>query len=80
MSLGKVPTKVGGGAKQIASLQQGAQVSTATTTGHRHTENLSGNTYQPLYSPRPAKRNGGWQTAAQMHDLDLEIARPPRVI
>ena len=54
MTLGKVPTKAGGGgAKQIASLQQGAQVSTttqraATTTWHRHTENLSSDTYQPL--------------------------------
>ena len=64
--------KVGGGAKQNASLEQGAQVSTATQraatpTWHRHTEKLSGDTYQPLYSPRPAKREG--QTPAQRHDL-----------
>ena len=55
--------KAGGGAKQNASLEQGAQVSTATqraatTTRHCHTEKLSGDTYQPLYSPRPAKREG----------------------
>ena len=57
--------KAGGGAKRNASLEQGVQVSTATqraatTTRHRHTEKLSGtrDTYQPLYSPRPAKREG----------------------
>ena len=50
--------KVGGGAKQNASLEQGAQVSTATTTRHRHTKKLSGDTYRPLYSPRPVKREG----------------------
>ena len=50
--------KVGGGAKRNASLEQGAQVSTATTPRHRHTEKLSGDTYQPLYSPRPVKREG----------------------
>ena len=60
--------KAGGGAKRNASLEQGAQVSmatrrVATTTRHRHTEKLSGDTYQPLYSPRLAKREG--QTAAQ---------------
>ena len=66
--------KAGGGAKRNASLEQGVQVSTAsqraaTTTRHRHTEKLSGtgDTYQPLYSPRPAKREG--QTAAQRHHL-----------
>ena len=47
MSLGKVPMKAGGGAKQNASIKQGTQVSTATqraatTTRHRHTEKLSG--------------------------------------
>ena len=50
--------KAGGGAKLNASLEQGVQVSTATTTRHRHTEKLSGDTYQPLYSPRPVKRGG----------------------
>ena len=55
--------KAGGGPKRNASLEQGAQVSTATqraatTTRHRHTEKLSGDTYQPLYSPTPAKREG----------------------
>ena len=53
MSLEEVPMKAGGGAKRNASLEQGAQVSTATqraatTTWHRHTEKLSGDTYQPL--------------------------------
>ena len=76
MSLEEAPTKAGGGAKRNASLEQGAQVSTATqraatTTMHRHTEKLSGDTYQPLYSPRPVKREGKreGQTAAQRHDL-----------
>ena len=55
--------KAGGGAKRNASLEQGVQVSmatqrAATTTRHRHTEKLSGDTYQPLYSPRPPKREG----------------------
>ena len=55
--------KAGGGAKRNASLEQGVQVSmatqrAATTTRHRHTEKLSGDTYQPLYSARPAKREG----------------------
>ena len=55
--------KVGGGAKQNASLEQGAPVSmatqrVATTARHHHTEKLSGDTYQPLYSPMPAKREG----------------------
>ena len=76
MSLGKVPMKAGGGAKRNASIEQGTQVSTATqraatTTRHRHTEKLSGDTYQPVYLPRPAKREG--QTAAQMHNYELEI-------
>ena len=68
--------KAGGGAKRNASLEQGAQVSTATqraatTTRHCHTEKFSGDTYQPLYSPRPAKKGGKrkGQTAAQRHDL-----------
>ena len=72
MSLEEVPMKAGGGAKWNASLEQGAQESTATqrvatTTRHCYTEKLSGDTYQPLYSPRPAKREG--QTTAQRHDL-----------
>ena len=72
MSLEEVPMKAGGGAKRNASLEQGAQVSmatqrTASTTRHHHTEKLSGDTYQPLYSPRPVKREG--QTATQRHDL-----------
>ena len=71
MSLGKVPMKAGGGAKQKTSYEQGVQVSmptkrAATTTRHRHTDKVSGDTYQPHYSPRPPKRE--WregQTAAQ---------------
>ena len=64
MSLGEVPMKGGGGAKQNASLEQGTQVSTATqiaatTTTQRHTENLSGVTYQPLYPPRPWAKGEG---------------------
>ena len=63
MSLGKVPRKAGGGAEGNASIKQGMQVSwatqrAATTTRHCHTEKLSGDTYQPVYLPRPAKREG----------------------
>ena len=69
--------KAGGGAKRNASIEQGTQVSTATqrvatTTRHRHTDKLSGDTYQPVYLPWPAKREGRGgegQTAAQMHKL-----------
>ena len=61
MSLGKVPIKAGGGAKRNASVKQGTQVSmatqrAATTTRHRRTDKLSGDTYQPVYLPGPAKR------------------------
>ena len=77
-----MPIKAGGGAKRNASIEQGMQVSTATqraatTTRHRHTEKLSGDTYQPVYLPWPAKRREGeGQTAALMHKYELEIARP----
>ena len=55
--------KAGGGAKRNASIEQGTQVSTATqraatTTRQRHTDKLSGDTYQPVYLPWPAKREG----------------------
>ena len=55
--------KAGGGAKQNASIEQGTQVSmatqrAATTTRHHHTDKLSGDTYQPVYLPWPAKREG----------------------
>ena len=58
-----MPMKAGGGAKRNASIEQGMQVSTATqraatTTRHRHTDKLSGVTYQPVYLPWPAKREG----------------------
>ena len=75
--------KAGGGAKRNASTEQGTQVSmatqsAATTTRHRHTEKLSGDTYQPVYLPWPAirGREGEGQTAALMHKYELEIARP----
>ena len=72
--------KAGGGAKRNGSIEQGTQVTTATqraasTARHRHTEKLSGDTYQPVYLPWPAKREG--QTAAQMHKYKLEISQPP---
>ena len=55
--------KVGSGAKRNGSIEQGMQVSmatqrVATTTRHRHTDKLSGDTYQPVYLPWPAKREG----------------------
>ena len=55
--------KAGGGAKRNARIEQGTQVSTATqraatTTRQRHTDKLSGDTYQPVYLPWPAKRAG----------------------
>lgn len=55
--------KVGGGAKKNASLEQGTQVSRAThraetTSRHRHTVKLSGDTYQPLSLPWQAKKEG----------------------
>ena len=74
-----MPIKAGGGAKQNASVEQGTQVSTAaqraaTTTRHCHTEKLSGDTYHG----QPRGREGEGQTAAQMHNLELKIAQPPR--
>ena len=78
MSLEEVPMKAGGGAKRNASLEQGAQVSTATqraatTTRHRHTEKISGDTYQLLYSPR-LPHKGTICSSKELHDL-LEQAR-----
>jgi len=69
-----VPMKVGGGAKRNVSIEQGTQVSkatqrAATTTRHRHTDKLSGDTYQPVYLPWRARREGKGQTAAQMHKI-----------
>ena len=86
MSLVKVPVKAGGAAKRNASIEQGTQVSTATqraatTIRHRHTEKLSGDTYQTVYLPWSAKREGrggaNCHTNAQMHKCKLEIARLP---
>ena len=74
--------KAGGGARRNASVEQGTQVSTATTTRHRHTEKLSGDTYQPVYLPQPAKREGrggaNCHTNAQfwsskLHDLPERV-------
>ena len=70
-----MPIKAGGGVKRNASVKQGMQVSmatqrAATTTRHRRTDKLSGDTYQPVYLPWPVKREGRGgegQTAAQMH-------------
>ena len=65
------------GVKWNASLLQGTQVSmatqiAATTTRHCHTEKLRVDAYQP---GQPRGREGG-QTAAQMHNLELETAWP----
>ena len=78
MSLGKEPMKASGGAKRNASIEQGKQVSTATqrastTTTHRHTEKLSGDTYQPVYLPWPAKREG---RGGANHRTNAEIRAP----
>ena len=78
MSLGKVPMKAGGGAKRNASIGQGTQVfmatqRAATTTRHRHTEKLSGDTnlYPCHAQPNGIEREG--QTTVQMYNLVLEI-------
>ena len=55
MSLGKVAMTARGGAKQNVSLEQGMQV---PCTRYRHSEKLSGDTYEPVYLPWPAKREG----------------------
>ena len=82
-----MPIKAGGGAKRNASIEQGTQVSkatqrAATTTRDRHTEKLSGDTYQPVYLPWPAEREGRGggkgrgklphkctNTSSKLHDL-----------
>ena len=82
-----MPMKAGGGARRNASVVQGMQVSTATqraatTPSHRHTEKLSGDTYQPVCLPQPAKREGkggaNCHTNAQfwsskLHDLPERV-------
>ena len=89
MNLGKVPMKAGGGAKRNASIEQGMQVSkatqrAATTTRHHHTEKLSGDTYQPVYLPRPAKREGrggvNCRTNAQIRARNCTTSERVRVI
>ena len=74
-----MPMKAGGGgAKQNASIEQGTQVSTATTTRHRRTEKLSGDTYQPVYLPWPVKREGkGRANCRTNSQYELKITRPP---
>ena len=72
MSLGKVPMKVGGGAKQHVSLKQGVPASmatqrAATTITLRHTEKLSGVTNLYTHQGQPGGREGEGQTVAQMH-------------
>ena len=77
--------KAGAGAKRNASMEQGMQVSTATqraatTTRHRHTDKFSGDTYQPVYLPWPAKRAGRGgancrtNASLKLHDLQSEYA------
>ena len=82
MSLGKVqvvmPSKMGTLSRAHRVFMVSQRV--ATSTRHCHTEKLSGDTYQPLYPPGPAKREGrGKLPHKWMHDLELKIARPPRV-
>ena len=48
--------KAGDGAKRNASVEQGTQVSTATQRAA--TTTTSGDTYQPVYLPWPAMREG----------------------
>ena len=71
-----------------ASMEWGTQVSTATqraatTTRHRHTEKLGGDTYQPVWPVWPAKREGKGGancrtkctiTILKLHDLQSEYA------
>ena len=67
--------RASGGVNQNVSYMQGMQVSTANrraeaTSSHHHTQKLSGDTYQPFYSPMPTKEEvirgrGGGQTATQ---------------
>ena len=81
--------KACGGAKGNASLKQGVQVSTATqrvstTTRHHHTEKLSEDILptsiltKASQEGREGEGEGEGPTVAQMHNLELEIAQPPR--
>ena len=81
MSLGKVPMKVGGGAKQHVSLKQGVPASmatqrAATTITLRHTEKLSGVTNLYTHQGQPGGR-GGKGRGKLLHKCI--IARPPTV-
>ena len=57
--------KAGGGFKQDVSLVSRVRRyrlqlrdQAETTTRHRNTEKLNGDTYKPLYSPMPTKKEG----------------------
>ena len=79
-----MPMKAGGGAKRNVSIEQGTQVSkatqrAATTTRHRHTDKLSGDTYQPVYLASKEGREGANRctnaqnnTSSKLHDLQSE--------
>ena len=80
-----MPMKAGGGAKRNASIEQGMQVSTATTTRHRHTDKLSGVTYQratcilTMASQERGKGRGKLphkctNTSSKLHDFESEYA------
>ena len=85
ISLNSLTDEIGEGAYESgrwcqASLDQGVLVSTATlrvatSNMHRHTEKLSGDTNLYTRQGQPRGRKGERQTAAQMHDLELEIVR-----
>jgi len=65
MSLGKVPMKVGGGAKQNVSLKQDVQISSATqreatTIMHCHTKKLNGDTFLHLHHDQKRGKKVGW--------------------
>ena len=72
--------KAGGGAKRNASIEQGTQVSTATQraatpTRHRHTENLSGDTYQPVYLTTASQERGEGRGGANCRTNAQLLAR-----
>ena len=51
----------------------------ATTTRHCHTEKLSGDTYQPVYLPLPAKREGrGGENCHTSAQFGAGNVGPPR--
>ena len=81
--------KTGGGAKRNASIEQGTQLSTATqraatTTKHRHSDKLGGDTYLPICILTMASQEGGkgrgklphkcTNTSSKLHDFQSEYA------